>query len=333
MTASEAHQSYIDERIFVAGHRGLVGSALTRKISEAGRGALILRSRDTLDLTNQSEVADFFSLERPEVVILAAAKVGGILANLRNPVEFLETNLRIQLNVISAAASHGVSKFIFLGSSCIYPRDCKQPIKEEYLLTDVLEPSNRGYALAKITGIELCNSYNRESGTQFVSLMPTNLYGIGDNYSPEGSHVIPGLIRRIYEAKVKGLDSVTIWGTGAPRREFLFSEDLADACLFVLDNMTEVHNHLEEKLTIPVLNIGSGQEVSIREIALTICNIIGFGGRLEFDHSKPDGAPRKWLDTKTMSDLGWTASTPLEAGLKLAYQDFCQRYGSEIENR
>ncbi len=333
MTTSKVHQPPRDERIFVAGHRGLVGSALTKKISEAGRGELVLRSRETLDLANRGEVVDFFRSERPEVVILAAAKVGGILANMRSPVEFLEKNLEIQLNVISAAASHGVSKLIFLGSSCIYPRDCKQPIKEEYLLTDALESTNRGYALAKITGIELCNSYNRQFGTQFVSLMPTNLYGIGDNYSPEGSHVIPGLIRRIHEAKVNGLESVTIWGTGSPRREFLFSEDLADACLFVLDNMTLVHSRLQEKLRIPVLNVGSGQEMSIKEIALIICNIIGFDGRLEFDPSQPDGTPRKRLDTKMMSDLGWNATTSLTSGLKLAYQDFCDRHGSEIENR
>jgi len=317
------------ERIFVAGHKGLVGSAVTKKILEASCGELILRAREELDLTDRNAVVDFFDAERPTVVVLAAAKVGGILANKLNPVEFLETNLQIQLNVISAAASHDVSKLIFLGSSCIYPRDCKQPITEECLLTGSLESTNRAYALAKIAGIELCNSYNRQFGTRYVSLMPTNLYGPGDNYSPEGSHVIPGLIRRIHTAKVKGDKSVVIWGTGTPEREFLFSEDLADACLFVLDNIAFVDDYVNKELTIPILNVGSGEEASIREIAERICTIIGYDGELEFDSSKPDGTPRKRLDIKRMSDLGWSASTPLISGLRVAYQDFYERHGSE----
>ena len=307
----------------------MVGSALTKKLSEVGHGELVLRPREVLDLTERDQVIDFFRSERPDAVILAAAKVGGILANMRTPVEFLESNLAIQMNVISAAAKYGVSKLIFLGSSCIYPRDCKQPIKEEYLLADTLEPTNRAYALAKIAGVELCNSYNRQYGTRFVSLMPTNLFGIGDNYSKEDSHVIPGLIRRVHEAKQKSLDSVTIWGTGTAKREFLFSEDLAEACIFVLTNMESVQNHIQEKLSIPILNVGSGQELSIREIALTICKIVGFKGKLVFDHSKPDGTPRKRLDTKIMSELGWTATTPFVSGLRIAYQDFCERYESE----
>ncbi len=328
--ASKARVSSHRERIFVAGHKGLVGAAVTKKILEKGRGELILRERDSLDLTDRNKVADFFDSERPDIIVLAAAKVGGILANERNPVDFLEKNLQIQLNVISAAASRGVSKLIFLGSSCIYPRGCKQPIREEYLLTDSLESTNRAYALAKIVGIELCNSYNRQFGTQYVSLMPTNLYGPGDNYSPENSHVIPGLIRRIHEAKKKAYKNVVVWGTGTPKREFLFCDDLADACLFVMDNMALIDNYLQEELAIPILNVGSGEEVSIKKLAQSICTVIGYEGKLEFDSSKPDGTPRKLLDTTRMSNLGWTSSTPLISGLKMAYQNFCERHGSEI---
>ena len=315
-------------RIFIAGHNGLVGSAIASRLSDVGYGNLILRTRDELDLTESSKVDQFFQEERPDAVILAAAKVGGILANSRFPVQFLEVNLAIQQNVISAAAAWGVNRLLFLGSSCIYPRNCDQPIKEEYLLTGALEPTNRAYALAKIAGIELCNSYNYQYGTQFVSLMPTNLYGVGDNYSSEGSHVIPGLIRRIHEAKEQGMDEVTIWGTGCPKREFLFSGDLADACLFVLSNIGLILEHLKKDNKIPIINVGSSEELTIEETAKEISRVIGFEGKLVFDRTKPDGTPRKILDTKILSSFGWAATTRLKSGLPVVYQDFLERRAS-----
>ena len=315
-------------RIFIAGHNGLVGSAIASRLSDVGYENLILRTRDELDLTESSKVDRFFQEERPDAVILAAAKVGGILANSRFPVQFLKVNLAIQQNVISAAAACGVNRLLFLGSSCIYPRNCDQPIKEEYLLTGALEPTNRAYALAKIAGIELCNSYNFQYGTQFVSLMPTNLYGVGDNYSSEGSHVIPGLIRRIHEAKEQGMDEVTIWGTGRPKREFLFSGDLADACLFVLSNIGLILEHLKKDNKIPIINVGSSEELTIEETAKEISRVIGFEGKLVFDRTKPDGTPRKILDTKILSSFGWAATTRLKSGLPVVYQDFLERRAS-----
>jgi GDP-L-fucose synthase len=315
-------------RIFIAGHNGLAGSAIASRLFDVGYENLILRTRDELDLTESSKVDRFFREERPDTVILAAAKVGGILANSRFPVQFLEINLAIQQNVISAAAACGVNRLLFLGSSCIYPRNCDQPIKEEYLLTAALEPTNRAYALAKIAGIELCNSYNFQYGTQFVSLMPTNLYGVGDNYSSEGSHVIPGLIRRIHEAKEQGMDEVTIWGTGRPQREFLFSGDLADACLFVLSNIGLILEHLKKDNKIPIINVGSSEELTIEETAKEISRVIGFEGKLVFDRTKPDGTPRKILDTKILSSFGWAATTRLKSGLPVVYQDFLERRAS-----
>ena len=315
-------------RIFIAGHNGLVGSAIASRLFDVGYENLILRTRDELDLTESSKVDQFFQEERPDAVILAAAKVGGILANSRFPVQFLEVNLAIQQNVISAAAAWGVNRLLFLGSSCIYPRNCDQPIKEEYLLTGALEPTNRAYALAKIAGIELCNSYNYQYGTQFVSLMPTNLYGVGDNYNSERSHVIPGLIRRIHEAKEQGMDEVTIWGTGCPKREFLFSGDLADACLFVLSNIGLILEHLKKDNKIPIINVGSSEELTIEETAKEISRVIGFQGKLVFDRTKPDGTPRKILDTKILSSFGWAATTRLKSGLPVVYQDFLERRAS-----
>jgi len=312
-------------RIFIAGHRGLAGSAIRKKFHEEGYENLIVRPRNELDLTGFGDVEAFFQRERPDVVVLAAAKVGGILANSTFPVEFLEVNLAIQQNVISAAASSGVEKLIFLGSSCIYPRNCPQPIKEEYLLTGPLEPTNRAYALAKIAGIELCSAYNQQYGTNFISLMPTNLYGVGDNYSPEGSHVIPGLIRRIHEAKIQGHDEVNVWGTGQPRREFLFSSDLADACFFVLERIEPICKQLNTENKTPIVNVGSSEEFTIEETARAICREIEFKGKIVFDNSKPDGTPRKILDTHILSSLGWTAQTRFEYGLRFVYRDFLQR--------
>jgi len=312
-------------RIFIAGHRGLAGSAIRKKFHEEGYENLIVRPRNELDLTRFGDVEAFFQRERPDVVVLAAAKVGGILANSTFPVEFLEVNLAIQQNVISAAASSGVEKLIFLGSSCIYPRNCPQPIKEEYLLTGPLEPTNRAYALAKIAGIELCSAYNQQYGTNFISLMPTNLYGVGDNYSPEGSHVIPGLIRRIHEAKIQGHDEVNVWGTGQPRREFLFSSDLADACFFVLERIEPICKQLNTENKTPIVNVGSSEEFTIEETARAICREIEFKGKIVFDNSKPDGTPRKILDTHILSSLGWTAQTRFEYGLRFVYRDFLQR--------
>ena len=312
-------------RIFIAGHRGLAGSAIQSKFFNEGYENLIVRSKSELDLTESDTVKRFFQKESPDAVILAAAKVGGILANSAFPVEFLEINLAIQQNVISAAAASGIEKLIFLGSSCIYPRDCPQPIKEEYLLTGPLEPTNRAYALAKIAGIELCSAYNQQYGTNFISLMPTNLYGVGDNYSPEGSHVIPGLIRRIHEAKIQGHDEVNVWGTGQPRREFLFSSDLADACFFVLERIEPICKQLNTENKTPIVNVGSSEEFTIEETAQAIGREIGFKGKIVFDNSKPDGTPRKILDTHILSSLGWTAQTRFEYGLRFVYRDFLQR--------
>ena len=316
-------------KIYLAGHTGLVGSNIRRELDRRGYRDIILRSHCELDLTDLHQVRKFFSHEKPDVVILAAAKVGGILANSRFPVQFLETNLSIQQNVLSSAAASGVEHLIFLGSSCIYPRDCEQPIKEEYLLTGQLEPTNRAYALAKISGIELCEAYNKQYGTKFLSLMPTNLYGIGDNYSAEESHVIPGLIRRIHQAKEEGQKEVAVWGSGSPKREFLYCSDLADACVFVLENMEVIFEYLKTNGRRAILNVGSSEELTIEETARAICREVGFDGQLVFDQSKPDGTPRKILSTEILSKFGWAATTRLESGLRAAYRDFQQRYVSQ----
>ncbi len=318
-----------DAKIYVAGHRGLVGSALLRTLQAKGYTRLITRTHAELDLSDQAAVEAFFASERPDYVFLAAAKVGGILANNTYPAEFIRDNLAIQTNVIHAAWKHGVKRLLFLGSSCIYPKHCPQPMREEYLLTGPLEPTNRPYAIAKIAGIEMCWSYNRQYGTRFLAVMPTNLYGPGDNYHPENSHVIPALIRKFHTAKVNNHPRVTVWGTGTPRREFLYSDDLADACVFLMRLPPEQFDALlgsDEAATgvfmPPLINIGVGEDLTIRELAQLVRRVVGFEGDIEFDPSKPDGTPRKLLDVSRLSGLGWRASTPLESGLTAAYADY-----------
>ena len=301
-----------DSRIYVAGHRGLVGSAVVRSLKSHGFGNLIVRSREELDLTEQSAVRKFFEDARPEAVIMAAARVGGIHANNSHPAGFLRDNLLIQDNVIDAAYRSGVSKFVFLGSSCIYPKLAPQPIKEEYLLTGPLEPTNEWYAIAKIAGLKMCQAYRREFGFNAISLMPTNLYGPGDNFDLQSSHVLPALIRKFHEAKRRNDKSVEIWGTGTPRREFLHVDDLADAVLYLLQNYDAE----------PILNIGWGEDLTIRELAETIMSAIGYSGALTFDHSKPDGTPRKLLDVSRLHGLGWRPRISLQSGIADTYAWF-----------
>lgn len=313
-------------RIFVAGHRGLVGSALTRRLKGLGYRNLVLRTHAELDLTNQAAVARFFADERPQFVFLAAARVGGIEANNRYPAQFIRDNLAIQTNVIHSAYEAGVERLLFLGSSCIYPKLAPQPIREEALLTGALEVTNRPYALAKIAGIEMCWSYNRQYGTRFLAAMPTNLYGPGDNYHPENSHVIPALIRRFHEAKRDGARSVTIWGSGTPRREFLYCDDMADACVFLMNLSPERFDGLlaadRNDGLAPVVNVGSGEEVAISELAELVRDVVGFQGSIEFDRSKPEGTPRKLLCSLQLANSGWKSVTPLRAGLETAYGAF-----------
>lgn len=309
-------------KIFIAGHKGLVGSATVKKLQESGYSNLLLRTRQALDLTDQIQVAQFFDAERPEYVVLAAAKVGGIYANNTYPAEFIHQNLLIQNNVIHQAYLHGVKRLIFLGSSCIYPKACDQPIKEEYLLTGPLEPTNRPYALAKIAGIEMCSAYNRQYGTKFIAVMPTNLYGPGDNYHPENSHVIPGLINKIHHAKEQGEPSVSLWGTGKPKREFLYSEDLGDALVFLL-NLDKRFDDLAAQ-PFPLINVGTGTDVTILELAHLLKETIGYDGEFHFDSTKPDGTMRKVMDVSKIAALGWEAKVTLTAGLKLAYEDYNQ---------
>lgn len=365
-----------DARIYVAGHRGLVGSAIMRRLTAAGAPTLsplageigcftpspiagetgcitpsplggeacpervewgrgegenerepniITRTHAELDLTDQAAVEAFFAAEKPEYVFLAAAKVGGIHANNSYPAEFITVNLAIQNNVIQAAYRHGAKRLLFLGSSCIYPRDCPQPIKEEYLLTGPLEPTNRPYAVAKIAGIEQCWSYNRQYGTQFLAVMPTNLYGPGDNYDLNNSHVIPALIRKFHEAKLRSDQKVVVWGTGTPRREFLYSDDMADACVFLMsldDARFQSVLDGESGRLPPLANIGMGFDLTIAELAATVARVTGFDGHIVYDHSKPDGTPRKLLDVQRLQELGWQPGVTLKAGLALAYQDF-----------
>lgn len=301
-----------NSRIYVAGHRGLVGSALVRALRSQGYDDLVLRSHDELDLTDQAAVRRFFEITRPEAVIMAAARVGGIHANNTYPARFIRDNLLIQDNVIDSAHRAGVAKFVFLGSSCIYPKLAPQPIKEDYLLTGPLEPTNEWYAIAKIAGVKMCQAFRREFGFNAISLMPTNLYGPGDNFDLQESHVLPALIRRIHEAKIRGDASVTIWGTGTPRREFLHVDDLAQAVLYLL------HAYDEE----PIVNIGWGQDITIRELAELIVSVIDYKGQLTFDTSKPDGTPRKLLDVNRLSSLGWRPKIALRPGIELTYQWF-----------
>jgi GDP-L-fucose synthase len=325
-----------EAKIYIAGHRGLVGSALKRQLEAQGYKNIIYRSHDELDLTNQNNVKSFFKAEKPDYVILAAAKVGGIQANNSYPAEFIYKNLAIQTNVIHQSYINDVSRLMFLGSSCIYPKDCPQPMKEEYLLTGSLEPTNRPYALAKIAGIETCWSYNRQYGTQYLSVMPTNLYGPGDNYHLENSHVIPALIRKFHEAKIQNHSSVTIWGTGMPRREFLFSYDMAEACIFLMNIDSTIFKSLlaskRNDGVPPVLNLGTNSDVSIAELAKLISEITGFNGKIIYDKSKPDGANQKLMDSTKLNQFGWKSKTTLVDGLKFAYQDFQETQSTIILN-
>jgi GDP-L-fucose synthase len=313
------------EKIYVAGHRGLAGSALVRRLRAAGYQNLLLRTHAELELTDGAAVRRFFEAERPQHVVLAAAKVGGILANDTFPADFIRENLAIQTNVIHEAWCAGVQRLLFLGSSCIYPRDCPQPMKEEHFLTGPLEPTNRAYAVAKIAGIEMCWSYNRQHGAQFLAVMPTNLFGPGDNYDLETSHVLPALIRKAHEAKRRGDERLAVWGTGKPRREFLYSDDMADACVFLLGLPQARYAGLVAPSALPLINIGAGKDLSIRELAELVCEVTGFRGRLDFDASKPDGTPRKLLDISRLAGLGWKAKTSLRDGIALAYRDFVER--------
>ncbi len=301
-----------DARIYVAGHRGLVGSAVLRALEKQGYRNLVVRTHHELDLTEQRAVRAFFESERPQAVIMAAARVGGIHANNSRPALFIRDNLLIQDNVIDAAYRSGVAKFVFLGSSCIYPKLAPQPIKEDYLLTGSLEPTNEWYAIAKIAGVKMCQAYRREFGFNAISLMPTNLYGPGDNFDLQNSHVLPALIRRFHEAKLRGDASVSIWGSGTPRREFLHVDDLADAVLYLL------HQYDAE----PIVNIGWGEDVTIRELAEIVMSAVGYKGSLTFDPTKPDGTPRKLLDVSRLTDLGWRAQIPLESGIARTYAWF-----------
>ncbi len=307
-------------RIYIAGHNGLVGSAIKRKLEKSGYTNLVYRTSSELDLRNQAAVTEFFARERPEFVFLAAAKVGGIYANNTYPAEFIYDNLTIEVNVIHTAYTHGVKKLLFLGSSCIYPKFAPQPMKEEHLLTGLLEPTNEPYAIAKIAGIKMCESYNRQYGTDLISVMPTNLYGPNDNFDPENSHVLPALIRRFHEAKIFDTPVVEIWGTGRPRREFLYVDDLAAACLFLMENYSY-------KDIGSFVNIGTGQDLTIRELAELIKGIVGYQGELRFNPEKPDGTPRKLLDVSRIRALGWEADTKLEDGIKIAYEWFKSQGG------
>ncbi|WP_026692804.1 GDP-L-fucose synthase [Peribacillus kribbensis] len=303
-----------DSKIYVAGHRGLVGSAILRALQKDGYNNLIYRTSSELDLRDKNQVDTFFANERPEYVFLAAAKVGGIVANNEFPADFIRDNLLIQTNVIDAAYRNDVKKLLFLGSTCIYPKMAPQPLKEEYLLTGQLEPTNEPYALAKIAGIKMCESYNRQYGTKYISAMPTNLYGENDNFDLHTSHVLPALIRKFHEAKESNADYVEVWGTGTPKREFLYSDDLADGCIFLM-------NHYEGN---EIVNIGVGEDLAIKEVAEKIKEVVGFQGEIKFDTTKPDGTPRKLVDVTKINSLGWKAQTSLEDGLVKAYQWFLE---------
>jgi GDP-L-fucose synthase len=311
-----------DSRIYVAGHRGLVGSAICRELEKLGYANLLLRTHAELDLTEPHAVNRFFQAERPEFVFLAAAKVGGILANDTYQADFIRENLLIQTNVIEAGYRSGVTRLIFLGSSCIYPKLCPQPIKEEYLLTGPLEPTNRAYAIAKIAGVEMCWAYNRQFGTRFLAVMPTNVFGPGDNYDPNTSHMLPALIRRVSEAKAKGIRQLVVWGTGTPRRELLYSDDLGEACIFLMNLAEDEYSELLNDHQPPLINIGTSIDLTIREIAETVCRVLKCDCEILFDPSMPDGTPRKLLDSSRLNLLGWRASVSLEEGIQLAYEAF-----------
>ena len=310
-------------KIYIAGHRGLVGSAIKREFEKKGYSNLIYRTHSELDLTDSAAVAEFFEKEKPDWVVLAAAKVGGIYGNNTYPVEFMLENLKIQNNIIENAYKNNVKKLLFLGSSCIYPKETPQPMKEEHLLSGYLEKTNEGYALAKIIGIKLCNAYNREYGTNYMSVMPCNLYGLNDNYHPQNAHVIPMLIRRFHEAKEQGLKEVTVWGTGTPRREFLYSGDLAEAVVFLMENK-------DAKDIGEFINIGSGYDMPIAEIANLVKETVGFEGKLVYDTSKPDGTMLKLMDVSRINALGWSAKTSLKDGLKITYEDFKNKHLTKV---
>jgi len=304
-----------EAKVYIAGHRGMVGSAIFRKLQREGFNNIITRTSAELDLRDQQQVADFFAAEKPDYVFLAAAKVGGIVANNTYRAEFLYDNLQIQNNIIHNSYLNGVKKLMFLGSSCIYPKLAPQPLKEEYLLTGLLEPTNEPYAIAKIAGIKMCDAYRAQYGCNYISVMPTNLYGYNDNYHPQNSHVLPALIRRFHEAKVSGVPSVTIWGTGSPMREFLFADDLAEACYYLMQNYNEEG----------LVNIGTGKDITIKDLALLIKHIVGYEGELLFDATKPDGTPRKLMDVSKLHSKGWHHQIELEEGIVLAYQDFLSK--------
>jgi GDP-L-fucose synthase len=316
----------LDAKIFVAGHRGMVGSAMVRALKQRGYRNIVTHPRSELDLTRQEAVNAFFAKERPDAVFMAAAKVGGIHANNTYPAEFIQDNLEIQGNIIDSAYRHGVSKLLFLGSSCIYPRESPQPIRESYLLTGPLEPTNRAYAIAKIAGIEMCWSYNRQYGTRYLAAMPSNLYGIGDTYHPENAHVIPALVRRAHELKVRGAREMVVWGTGKPRREFVYVDDMAEGCIFLMSLPDEEIDRMLPVSIAPMVNIGLGYDMTIAEMARDVCDVVGFEGPIVFDASRPDGTPRKLLDVELLASRGWRARTSLREGLEYSYQDFVARF-------
>ncbi len=313
-----------DAKIYVAGHRGLAGSAILRELQKQGYANFLTRTHVELDLENAAATQQFFEHEKPELVFLAAAKVGGIHANNIYPVDFLMSNLLIEANICRAAHASNVKRLIFLGSSCIYPRDCPQPIKEEYLLTGPLEATNRPYALAKIAGIEMCWSYNRQYGTKWLAAMPTNLYGPGDNYDLNNSHVLPALIRKMHEAKISGEQEVVLWGSGKPKREFLYVDDLANALVYLATLDDERYNTLVEPSRCPLINVGSGEDLTIRELAETVAEAVGYTGKFVQDTSKPDGTMRKVMDVSKIQSLGWKASTSLKEGINLTYKTFIE---------
>ncbi len=313
-----------DSKIFVAGHRGLVGSALMRQLSAKGYRNLVTRTHVELDLTDQAAVRGFFAEEKPEYVLLAAAKVGGIHANNTYPAEFIQQNLAIQANVINEAWRNKVQRLLFLGSSCIYPKDSPQPIKEEYLLTGPLEPTNRPYAIAKIAGIEMCHAYNRQYGTRYMAVMPTNLYGPNDNYDLDNSHVLPALIRKMHEAKLNNAAEVVVWGTGTPMREFLYSDDMADACIFLLEQSEDRLEGMFSDAHPPLVNVGCGEDLTIRELAEMVKATVGFTGNLVFDSTKPDGTMRKLMDVGKLKKMGWQATTKLRDGISASYKNYLQ---------
>jgi GDP-L-fucose synthase len=321
-----------DAKIYIAGHRGLVGSAILRNLQHKGYTNLVLRTHAQVDLTSQAATDAFFAAEKPEYVFLAAAKVGGILANNIYPAEFVRDNLAVQTNLIHAAWQNGGTRLLYLGSSCIYPKMAPQPMKETSLLTGALEPTNRPYALAKIAGIEMCWSYNRQYGTKYLAAMPTNLYGPGDNYHPDNSHVIPALIRKFHQAKASKADTVMVWGTGTPKREFMYSEDMADACVFLMnlpDDKYEILLGSDESVTgrfePPLINIGVGHDLTIRELAEIVQQVVAFDGQIAFDSTKPDGTPRKLMDVERLHAMGWREKTSMQAGLAVAYENFLEQ--------